>query len=462
MREILEIDTTFMSKKTDISFSTTLTGVQSSCFPSENAKGKDSLDDPMNLPAIECCGAGKTYILSEEKASSLKEKLLRGGKGRHSKTVIDALKSVDLTIRQGEILGLIGDNGSGKSTLLKLIAGITEPSRGSIQVNGTVASMLEVGVGFHPDMTGRENIFLSGALLGISHEILEQRIPDIIHFSELGHFIDAPVKHYSSGMFLRLGFAIGIFVQPDILLVDEILAVGDQRFQRKCKDHIRRLRESGKTILVVSHDLDAILSLCNRAIVLNEGEIIGDGLPYEMIELYKQHQFELSRQRNEPPSPEIVKQNRKGTFEIHFDAVRMFGSDGVERYIYETGEAIRVELSWTAKKAVAYPVFGLGVMDDQGKPLFIAATDVTFGDIEKVEGKGVTVFEIESLPLLEGAYSLSFSVSQREDGPGSSFNLYDGFDYCDQLCPFFVRFGKKGYGLRGTVYIPCKSLISQE
>jgi ABC-type polysaccharide/polyol phosphate transport system ATPase subunit len=411
--------------------------------------------------AIECNRLGKTYILSEEKSTSLKEKILRGGRGRQDRTVIHALGAIDLTIPQGEIIGLIGDNGSGKSTLLKIIAGITEPSRGSITVHGTVASMLEVGVGFHPDMSGRENVFLSGALLGIPKDELERRMPDIIAFSELGHFIDAPVKHYSSGMFLRLGFAIGIFVQPDILLVDEILAVGDQRFQRKCKDHLRWLRESQKTILLVSHDLDAILALCNRAIVLNNGDIIGDGNPYEMINLYKQHQFELSRQRNEPISPEIIKRNRHGTYEIKVDSVRMFDASLNERYVYETGEPVRVEITWTAAQPVAYPVFGLGILDDDGNPLYIVGTDITFGDIEQVHGKGKTVFEFESLTLLDGAYSFSLGVSQREDGPGSSYDLYSGFHYHDQVCPFFVKPGKKGHGMRGTLYIPCKSTIQQ-
>ena len=254
---------------------------------------------------------------------------------------IEALKEIDLTVYSGEIVGLIGDNGSGKSTLLKLIAGITSPTSGSIEVNGTVSSLLEVGVGFHPDMTGRENVYLSGALLGISKSELTHRMPEIIAFSELEEFIDSPVKHYSSGMFLRLGFAIGVHVQPGILLVDEILAVGDQRFQRKCKDHIRYLRNSGKTIIVVSHDLDAILTLCSRAVVIHRGEVIGDGHPYEMIGLYKQHQFEEARRRGEALSAEIVKRNRFGTFEIRFTRVRMFDGAGAERYIYETGEPVR-------------------------------------------------------------------------------------------------------------------------
>ncbi len=409
--------------------------------------------------AIECRGLIKTYTLFSEQASSLKERILRGGRGKRTTATIHALDGVNLTVQRGEIIGLIGDNGSGKSTLLKLISGITQPSSGELSVNGTVSSLLEVGVGFHPDMTGRENAYLSGALLGIPEERLTEQMPSIIAFSELEDFIDSPVKHYSSGMFLRLGFAIGIHIDPDILLIDEILAVGDQRFQRKCKDHIRWLRDSGKTIIVVSHDLDSILTLCSRAVVLNRGKVLGDGHPYEMIGLYKQHQFVESRRRGESPSAEIVKSNRHGSFDIRFDGVKLFGHDGDERHIFEPGEPFRVEFAWRAKRLIKYPVFGMSIVNDNGEYVYIVATDVTFGDIESIEGSGTVSFQIESLNLLEGAYSLSFAVTQREEGPGSAFNFYEGFDYCHTMSPFWVKPGSKGHGLRGQIYMPCKAVI---
>lgn len=411
--------------------------------------------------AIQCRNVGKTYSLFSEQAATLKETILRGGRGKRSTNVIEALKDINLTIHQSEITGLIGDNGSGKSTLLKLIAGITEPTCGEMTVHGTVSSLLEVGVGFHPEMTGRENVYLSGALLGIPTDELTQRMPEIIAFSELEEFIDSPVKHYSSGMFLRLGFAIGIHVQPDILLIDEILAVGDQRFQRKCKEHIRWLRNSGKTILLVSHDLQAIQSLCDRAIVLHKGKTIGEGSPYEMIGLYKQHQFMEARRRGESHSPEIVKRNRLGTFTVRFQSVRMIDSDGRERYIYETGESVRFEFDWAAKHPIPYPIFGMSVMGDRGETIYTVASDVTVGDVDTIEGTGTTIFEIESLNLLEGSYSVSFGITQREDGPGSAFNFYEGFDVCFELCPFMMKPGKKGYGLHGLFYMPCKAKILQ-
>ncbi len=410
-------------------------------------------------PAIRCTNLTKTYALSSEKTSTWKETILRGGRGKRSITLIHALKNINLTIHPGETVGLIGDNGSGKSTLLKLIAGITDPTQGEIAVYGTVSSLLEVGVGFHPDMTGRENVYLSGTLLGIPHAEITRQIPNIIAFSELEEFIDSPVKHYSSGMFLRLGFAIGIHVHPQVLLVDEILAVGDQRFQRKCKEHIRALRHSGKTILVVSHDMDAIMSVCNRAVVLDKGEILGDGPPYEMIGLYKQHLFELSRRRGEPPPAEIIKRNRFGSFELQFERIRMIDADGKERYIFETGEPVRVDFDWNAKRPIEYPIFGMSILNDDGDYLYTVATDVTFGDIERIEGRGTTSFHFESINLLEGPYSISCGVTQRQEGPGSAFNFFEGFDVMEELCPFWVRPGQKGRGLRGEVYFACKSEI---
>lgn len=407
--------------------------------------------------AIECRQVGKEYVLSSEKYSTLKERLLRGGRGKTVTTKIHALRDVNFIIRQGEIVGLIGDNGSGKSTLLKLIAGITQPTTGELKVHGTVSSLLELGVGFHPEMTGRENVYLSGSLLGISREELDRRMPEIIAFSELEEFIDSPVKHYSSGMYLRLGFAIGIYVQPDVLLVDEILAVGDQRFQQKCKNHIRSLRQSGKTILFVSHDLDSILSICSRAIVINQGTVIGDGHPYEMIGLYKQHLFEEARKRNEPAPAEIVKRNRFGTFEIAFKSARMFDCEGNERYVFETGERVKVVFEWRAKQPIRYPIFGMSIHNDVGQSLTTVATDVTVGDVEEISGSGRTEFEFENLNLLEGAYSITYGISQREDGPGSSFDFYTGFDLIVEMCPFMMKPGTKGRGLRGSIYLPCKA-----
>lgn len=414
----------------------------------------------MTTPAIQLDRVSKHYTLSSEKHSTLKEMILHSGRRRHSSRTIYALDLVSLSIHPGETVGLIGDNGSGKSTLLKLIAGITEPTEGDLSIQGTVSSLLEVGVGFHPDMTGRENVYLSGSLLGIPNHVLSERMNDIIAFSELGEFIDAPVKHYSSGMYLRLGFAIGIYVDPAILLVDEILAVGDQRFQRKCRDHIRLLKHSGKTILVVSHDLDSILAMCDRAVVLEKGKLLADGHPYEMITFYKQRQFEMARQLGQNVSAEIIHRNRFGSFDIRFTHVVMRDARGEECYVFETGDPVQIDFHWKANRTIEYPIFGMSFIGDDGTELYTVATDVPVGDVEKISGEGVTTFRFDSLNLLEGAYSLTFGVTQRSNGPGSVFNFYEGFDFRLEQCPFMVKPGQKGYGLRGYAWHACSAQIT--
>lgn len=194
-----------------------------------------------------------------------------------------ALDSVDLTVRAGETVGLIGFNGSGKSTLLKTISGVLFPDKGRVLLRGRVAGLIEVGAGFHPDLTGRENVFLNGAILGMSREQIEERFDGIVAFSEIERFIDTDVKYYSSGMFLRLAFAVAVHTDPDIFLVDEILSVGDEPFQRKCLARIRELQAAGRTMVVVSHELDMLEELCTRIVVLQQGRVIFDGDPHEAV-----------------------------------------------------------------------------------------------------------------------------------------------------------------------------------
>lgn len=210
---------------------------------------------------------------------SLKEWIVAKVKGRREATVdhFQALTSVNLTVDDGEAVALLGFNGSGKSTLLKLISGVMKPDGGSVAVRGRLAGLIEVGAGFHPDLTGRENVFLNGAILGMNEEEITDKFDDIVAFSEIEQFIDTEVKFYSSGMFLRLAFAVAVHTDPDIFLIDEILAVGDEPFQRKCLNKIRELRESGKALVIVSHDLDMVSRLCDRGVVLEHGQIVHDG-----------------------------------------------------------------------------------------------------------------------------------------------------------------------------------------
>ncbi len=226
----------------------------------------------------------KDFKIYMDKANSLKEKLLFWNRNRKEER--EVLKDINLTIKNGEAVGLIGVNGSGKSTLLKLMTKIIYPNKGKITTNGKLTSLLELGAGFHPDFSGRENIYFNASIFGLTRKQIDERLNDIIEFSELGSYIDNPVRTYSSGMYMRLAFAVAINVDADILLVDEVLAVGDQHFQEKCIAKMKELKEQGKTMVFVTHSLDTVKSFCNRAVWLNQGVIKMDGEPDEVIEEY--------------------------------------------------------------------------------------------------------------------------------------------------------------------------------
>ena len=238
----------------------------------------------MDEYAIRIKNLYKDFKLNSDKPMTLKEKLVFIGKNKTQKVHI--LKDIDLDIKKGETVALIGTNGSGKSTLLKLMTKIIYPTKGKIEVNGKLTSLLELGAGFHPDFTGRENIYFNAAIFGLTKQEIEKRLDTIIEFSELGEFIDSPVRTYSSGMYMRLAFSIAINVDAEILLIDEILAVGDQHFQEKCFKKLHELKESDKTIVIVSHSLEQVKDLCNRAVWIKDGKVQMDGKPNEVIKKY--------------------------------------------------------------------------------------------------------------------------------------------------------------------------------
>jgi ABC-type polysaccharide/polyol phosphate transport system ATPase subunit len=237
------------------------------------------------------------YRVIRERPDSLREAFTKILRHRSGVQEFVALKGISFAVRDGEVLGIIGRNGSGKSTLLKLIAGVYLPSSGKVAVTGSVAPLIELGAGFHADLTGRENIILNALILGLSKKEIAQREQAIIEFAELGEFIDSPVKQYSSGMFMRLAFAIATEVDPDILLVDEILSVGDAEFQERCNARIEDFRRRGKTIIIVSHELETVRRLCSRVILLDHGQILSDGPPRDVLSRYDSlvHQTDLAR-----------------------------------------------------------------------------------------------------------------------------------------------------------------------
>jgi ABC-type polysaccharide/polyol phosphate transport system ATPase subunit len=258
----------------------------------------------MSAPvAIDVVGVAKRFRLHHEKHQSLKERLIASKGRRGSYEDFWALDDISFQVAEGETIGVMGRNGSGKSTLLKLVSGILQPTRGKVVVRGTLSGLLELGAGFQPELSGRDNVYLNASLLGLSQREVERRFDEIVAFAELEQFIDNQVKFYSSGMYVRLGFAVAVNVDPDVLVIDEVLAVGDESFQRKCLDKIRTFQNEGRTILFVSHAPDLVRQICDRAVVLAHGKMLGLGPPGEAIRLFREHLLETEAQAAETAGP---------------------------------------------------------------------------------------------------------------------------------------------------------------
>jgi lipopolysaccharide transport system ATP-binding protein len=333
------------------------------------------------------------------------------------------------------MLGVIGRNGAGKSTLLKLIARVLEPTEGTITVHGRVGALLELGTGFHPDLSGRENVFLNGTLLGLTKREIAQRMDDIVAFSELEPFIDAPLRNYSSGMQMRLGFAVAVHTDPEILLVDEVLAVGDAGFQHKCLDRIASLRRSGVTILLVSHDLGTVQSLCDRAIWLDDARIEAEGQPTDVIMAYlnavaRREEAESGSQ----PRTVIQDDQRWGTGRIRITGVGLCDGNGTPCSAFVNGGPMEIRISYRAEQPVEDPNFGLAIYHQSGA--HICGPNTRFGGlyIPSVHGEGEIVYRVHSLDLLEGTYLLSVAVVNGADT--------ETYDYHDRAYTFRVYPGK--------------------
>jgi ABC-type polysaccharide/polyol phosphate transport system ATPase subunit len=383
--------------------------------------------------AIRLDHLSKRFTLRTEGSRSFQDTFLGLLRGRRaSKQEFWALRDVSFEVQAGETLGLIGPNGSGKSTILKLISRILVPTTGHITTNGKVSTLLEIGAGFHPDLTGRENIYLNGSVMGLSRREINERLDDIIAFAELARFIDMPVKHYSSGMYMRLGFAVAIHVDPDILLVDEVLAVGDAAFQRKCLEQIDRMRHRGVTILFVSHDLETVRRLCPRAIWMDQGQVAADGASEAVVQRYQM----WSWRQEEVVQRQVGRggERRWGTGEIEIVQVRLLNGKGEEETLFRTGEPLVVEMHYRAQRRVEQPVFGLAIHRSDGVHVAGPSTRFSRYEIPWVEGEGRVRYRVEQLPLLEGLYYLSVATVNQEDT--------EMYDYHDRLYPFSVVRGK--------------------
>lgn len=396
----------------------------------------------------------KRFVLQDDRPRSFKEAFVDAFRSRRAieRRSLTALDDVSFDVAHGESVGLVGPNGTGKSTSLKIVAGILEPTAGRVVVDGRVAALLELGAGFHPDLSGRENVYLNGSLLGLSRRAMRERLDRIVDFSELGRFIDMPVKHYSSGMYMRLGFATSIHVDADILLVDEVLAVGDQAFQNKCRERIARLRAEGITILLVSHDTQAVRELCRRAIWLENGRILGQGRTDDVLESYyasvvarESQRFAAEgagpeMERAPAPAPE-GRSGRFGTGEVEIERVEVVDDAGAPLPILLTGEPATVRLHYRARTRVERPVFGIAIHRDDGVHVAGPNTFDARLDIEAVEGVGVVDVRIARLPLVDGAYELSAACYDE--------TLSHPYDHHHRRFPLRVRAGtgRERFGL---------------
>ncbi|WP_376791212.1 ABC transporter ATP-binding protein [Thermoflexus sp.] len=383
----------------------------------------------------------KYFHAHRQRPRSFHELFIEGWRlKRRSPDIFWALRDVSFEIQPGETVGLIGPNGAGKSTVLKLAARVLEPTSGRVEVRGRVAALLELGVGFHPELTGRENIFLNGAFLGIPRREMARRLDAIVAFAELEDYIDVPVKHYSSGMYIRLAFAVSVYLDAEILLVDEVLAVGDAAFQRKCLDHLFNLQRSGVTILLVSHDLDAVQRLCHRALWFDHGRIRMEGAPAAVVQAY----LDQVRRRDERALEAHNRENafpRWGSGRLRIEQVYLTDATGVERYQFETGEALRIHLRYRAVERIARPIFGLAIHRHDGVQICGPNTAFSGFQIPWVEGEGELIYSIPTLPLLEGTYLISVSATDERD--------IEIFDYHDRAYVFRVIRGHhpERYGL---------------
>ena len=427
--------------------------------------------------AIEVTRASKIYrrYSHRKQFATLKSALLSRSLIRNLRPdeTFTALDDISLTVPKGRTLGVIGRNGSGKSTLLKLVAGITKPSSGSVRVQGRVSALIELGAGFHPEISGRENVFINGIMLGLTKREVARRFDEIVEFAEMKEFIDAPVKTYSSGMYMRLGFAVAIHVDPEVLLVDEVLAVGDEGFTHKCLDKFGEFKRRGKTILLVTHSLGLVERFCDEALWLDRGRIKGSGDPKRIVGAYitdvgKQEEQELAagdaRAREsasaaiaspDEPASAVLPDNpvetatgpadmfrategRWGSREVEITDVTLAGADGQAAHVFQSGERLDLRIRLRAPLPVDDFVVGVGIFNAEGVCCY--GTNTTIAELvpERLSGDAEAVFAIESLDLVEGTYKMDVAVHKIDGYP---------YDYHRLLYTFRVKSRAKDVGI---------------
>jgi len=359
--------------------------------------------------AIAAHGVGKRFQRHVDRRTSIKERIVRG----KSRNVQDfwAVRDLTLDIPRGAVYGFIGHNGSGKSTLLKMMGGIYRPTEGTIRTDGRIAALIELGAGFHPDMTGRENIHLNGSILGLHRKEINSLVEEIIDFSGLREFIDDPVKHYSSGMYVRLGFAVAVHMKPDILLVDEVLSVGDEEFQRKCFDHLYGLRRAGKTIVVVSHSLGTLEGLCDEVAWLERGVLQQHGQPTEVTAAYLKRVNEQEAARS--AGSLVIRDSealRAGDQRIRLTSAELCNEHGEQIHHAQTDQTFIVRLGLAASEGVDGPNIRVAIQHETG-PLVTMLSNHRYGiHLGMVDGEHVVDMALTDNPLLPGRYRVHVDI----------------------------------------------------
>jgi ABC-type polysaccharide/polyol phosphate transport system ATPase subunit len=346
----------------------------------------------------------RTFRVHARETHTLKELLI--ARGRADGHDVDALSDVSLRVAPGEAVGLVGRNGSGKSTLLRVLAGIIRPTSGRVSVGGRIGSLLELGAGFAPDFTGRENVFLNGSIQGLRQQQIKERFDEIVAFAEIEHAIDRPVRTYSSGMYMRLGFAIAAFLDADILLLDEVFAVGDESFQRKCFGRISEFKQRGGTILFVSHDAAAVERICERAILLVDGRAVVDGPTHEAIARYR-----VALAGDVDPAERGAGLREWGTGEASIVRARLVGAEGEEREQFLAGEALQLELGIDAHEAMVAPEVQLDLRDDGGLLIASDLVDLSAFGWDPAHPMSLRIrLDVPSLPLTFGRFHLRLAI----------------------------------------------------
>lgn len=389
-------------------------------------------------PSISFTHVTKRYRIGQW-LPSIRE-ALSASNGKHGHEYHLAVNDVTFALEPGEAMGIIGPNGAGKTTILKLLSGVTHPTSGAISINGRFSALIELGAGFHPDLSGRENIFLNGTILGMARHEIQARFDQIVDFAGIGAFLDTPVKRYSSGMYARLGFSIAAHVDPDVLLVDEVLAVGDYAFQQKCYAHMDMLRQQGTSLIFVSHNMEAVRRVCNRGLVMYRGNNIFQGSAAEAVIAYSDAVRQAARDYQTDLPAEGGLAERIMTFDAEIMRVSLMNREGIPVTVVPSGEAVRVAVDVRFNKPVEHPVFSFTIRTADGRIVYDTTT--RWRELETpcfAAGEQCRVDYELDLPLLDGEFELGVDIAQ------SDFSHY--YDRLERALSFWVQGGKGAQGL---------------